>query len=176
MRRMTGAFLMGALTAGALAVDGGAATAAARTVSRCASAALVPAVVREDGAAGTIYRTIEYRNSGHQACVISGFPTVELVDRRGRVLGGPSGHSGAVGAPVTLRPGGVTEFTLIASNMAGSIEGCTDPGTYRPAVGARVTPPGGGRSRFIPLTQDACVAPGLSTLSVTAVGHVLPGS
>nr|WP_274535310.1 DUF4232 domain-containing protein [Pseudofrankia asymbiotica] len=166
--------------AGAGAAGAGAEVAAAegpadQPVSRCASDDLVPAVTSEGGTAGTNYRTITYTYNGDRTCLISGYPTVAYVDQRGHQLGASSDRSGAPGAAVTLRPGGTTGFTLAAAD-AGALEGCLDKGTYGPAAGVRVTPPGGGGSRFIPLAgADACLNPAIGLLSATAIGNVLGG-
>jgi len=72
-----------------------------------------------EGAAGTIWYTVQLRNASARTCTVKGSPEVRLLDAAGQPLfvSGPPRLDGSV---VTLRPGAAAQFALGVSNVCDS--------------------------------------------------------
>jgi hypothetical protein len=131
----------------------------------CTARALHPAVTQTEGAAGSVYWTITYTNSGRRPCVVSGYPTVAFVDRHGRQIGATASHTGGPAKVVTLAPGGKATVTL-RQIQAGLQTGCDTPKEYKPAAGLRIVAPRGLPSYLSAKGTNACVSRSVQQLSV----------
>ncbi|MBL7488572.1 DUF4232 domain-containing protein [Frankia sp. AgB1.9] len=128
--------------------------------------ALSPSVTETEGAAGSTYWTITYRNVGSRTCFVSGYPGVAFVDGHGRQLGATAARTGGPPKLVTLRPGGKATITLREVH-AGLQVGCDSAKTYRPAAGLRITAPRGGFPRYLSAKgTNACLNPSVQQLTV----------
>lgn len=104
-----------------------------------------------DGAMGRQWTTYAFRNRSTQACAMSGFPTVRLLDTRGRVIASLPGHDAATSPEVRLRPGGSAYFSI------GQLPSPEYPGQPCPAATTLVvTPPHQGQALTIPTTLAPC--------------------
>lgn len=161
MRRFIGTTL---LVAGLIATE--TATASAAPLPTCKSVDLNIAVVREDGAAGTLYREIKFTMRSLGSCVLRGFPGVSYVDGTGAQVGRAARRNGPTGDLITLTYGA----------SVSAVVGFANPGNWDPEVcrpqpvwGIRVYPP----DEFVPLylkftNEVGCAGP-VSALSTTAV-------
>ncbi|MBX6390352.1 MAG: DUF4232 domain-containing protein [Frankia sp.] len=132
----------------------------------CPPARLRPVLLDTEGAAGSVYLTIGYRNIGQRSCWVRGYPTVAFVDRDGRQIGGFATRTDGPAQPVTIAPGRQATF-VVRYVQAGIQQGCDQPGTYRPASGLRISPPGVWHPMVVPLADaQACSWPWVRQLSV----------
>ncbi|ADP83162.1 DUF4232 domain-containing protein [Pseudofrankia inefficax] len=128
--------------------------------------ALSPSVTETEGAAGSTYWTITYRNVGSRTCFVSGYPGVAFVDGHGHQLGATAARTGGPPKLVTLRPGGKATITLREVH-AGLQVGCETAKTYRPAAGLRITAPRGGFPRYLSAKgTNACLNRSVQQLTV----------
>lgn len=115
----------------------------------CRSESLDVSATSGDAGAGSLYYTIELRNTGSRTCELAGFPGVSAVDSRGGdQIGAPAGRSGERSELVTLGKGDSATASLRVVNVGtggGPIEGC-DPET---AAGLLVYPPGLEEAQFV---------------------------
>jgi Protein of unknown function (DUF4232) len=86
---------------------------------RCAAAALRGSNHGSEGAAGTIWYTVQLRNASARTCTVKGSPEVQLLDATGSpvFVSGPARPDGSV---VTLRPGAAAQFALSVSDVCDS--------------------------------------------------------
>jgi hypothetical protein len=113
---------------------------------RCDAAALRGSVQGSEGAAGTIWTTMQLRNTSGRSCTVKGIPEVRLLDAQGRPATPPSAPDGPAGSPVLLRPGQVARFAYGVPNVCD-----------RTVAGSRlrVTLPAGRGSLVVPLGAEA---------------------
>jgi uncharacterized protein DUF4232 len=115
------------------------------------------------GAAGSVYYKLRVTNLG-AACTVSGFPKLSALDLQGKPVGKPaSKEPGKKATAVKLAPGGSASFQLRV----------VAPGVFSPAdchpakaAGLRVSPPGAGGSKVVPLPFETCAKPTQTVLSV----------
>jgi hypothetical protein len=142
-----------------------------------------------NGAAGSIYYPLDFRNTGSAACTLYGYPGVAFVTRTGAtgvggtgvggtgaggtVLGEPAFRNAAI-APklVTLAPGATAHASLqvqVAQNYPVA--------TCKPVTGhwLQVYPPGSKAAEYVRFTAVTCAGkiPSGSTLGIYVV---LPGA
>ncbi|AGP31179.1 DUF4232 domain-containing protein [Corynebacterium terpenotabidum] len=108
---------------------------------RCTTADLDISVGASDGAAGSVYRALEFRNISDSDCTLSGYPGVSLV----------TGSDGAtqVGEAADREPGegDAPVITLAPEASASADLKITDPGVYgdqctaTPATALKIYPP-----------------------------------
>lgn len=73
---------------------------------RCGDAGLRTSFSRFDGAAGSLYTHIRWRNVSGRTCVVRGFPKVVMAKRHGhKAIGAYARRSGALRHRVKVRPG-----------------------------------------------------------------------
>jgi hypothetical protein len=72
---------------------------------RCHPSALQGSIQGSDGAAGTIWTTIQLRNASSRTCTVKGIPQVRLLGAQGQPVTAPSRPEGPTGSLVVLRPG-----------------------------------------------------------------------
>lgn len=145
-----------------------AATSASASSPKCASSGLVVWLnTQSNGAAGTIYYTLEMTNLSGGTCTLSGYPGVSAVDLSGHQLGRSADRNPAHATKtVTLANGATATATL----------GITDTGVYSPstcgivtAAGLRVYPPNQTGSKVVPYPFPACSHSGPVYLHVQSV-------
>lgn len=119
-----------------------------------------------NGAAGSVFYKLRITNGG-AACTLKGFPQVRALNLKNQPIGKPaSKEAGQKAGTVKLAAGGSASFQLRVVN----------PGNFSPAdchptaaAGLRVSPPGGGGSKAVPLPFETCAKPTQSVLSVGPV-------
>jgi hypothetical protein len=117
-------------------------------IRRCAASALRGSNPSSDGAAGTIYFTIQLRNVSARTCTVKGSPGVRLLDTQGQTLfaAAPARPDGAL---VTLRPGRAARLVFSSPHACDSF-------VWSSRI--RVTLPHGQGSLVVPLGEnlDTC--------------------
>jgi Protein of unknown function (DUF4232) len=113
--------------------------------SRCDAAALRGSVQGSQGAAGTIWTTMQLRNTSGRTCTVKGIPEVRLLDAQGDPATPPSAPDGPGGSLVRLRPGQAAQFAYGVPNVCD-----------RTAAGSRlrVALPAGRGSLVVPLGAE----------------------
>lgn len=178
MRILRPTMLLSALAAGCLALAIAAGPAGAGTGMAGASAAPCPISKLVvwlpngigSGAAGSVFYKLRITNGGSAACTLTGFPGVRAIDLEGRPIGKPAAReAGRKAVAVNLAAGASASFQLRL----------VEPGNFSPAdchetaaAGLRVSPPGAGGARAVPLPFQTCAKP---TEPVLTVGPVKKG-
>jgi Domain of unknown function (DUF4232) len=83
---------------------------------RCDASALAGSVKGTEGAAGTIWWTIQLRNASARTCTVKGIPEVRLLGAQGQPVTAPSQPGGPGGSLVVLRPGQAARFAFGGPN------------------------------------------------------------
>lgn len=112
----------------------------------CSASALQGSVQGTDGAAGTIWFTIQLRNTSTGTCTVKGVPEVRLLGAQGQPVTAPSVPDRRQGGSlVVLRPGQAAHFVFTEPNA------CDDA-----VVGSRlrVTLPSGRGAVVVPLGAE----------------------
>jgi hypothetical protein len=112
--------------------------------SACTSDQLAASFVMGEGAAGTLFDTLELTNAGSFACTLDGFVSIQMLDAGGNPLptngvpggGQLGGHPGP--SAFVLAPGAASQFVIAWSDVP--VGGET---TCPVAATVQVTPPGG---------------------------------
>ena len=142
-----------AALAGIGTVVPGTASAAARigaATTRCGTSGLVVWLdTRENGAAGSLFYTLEFTNLSGRSCSLLGYPGLSAVDLGGRQLGSPAGRDAQLVPRMVL---------LSRARPPARSSGSPRPGTSLPppatsrrrpaSVSTRRTKPARGSSRF----------------------------
>ncbi|HEY2958638.1 MAG TPA: DUF4232 domain-containing protein [Actinomycetota bacterium] len=91
-------------------------------IRRCSASALRGSGRYADGAAGTLWYTVQLRNVSARTCTVKGSPEVRLLDVQGLPLfvSGPARPDGSL---VSLRPGAAAQFALGVSDVCDSTVG-----------------------------------------------------
>jgi hypothetical protein len=84
---------------------------------RCDASALAGSVQGSEGAAGTIYSTIQLRNASARTCTVQGIPQVRLLGAQGQPVTAPSAPGGPGGSLVVLRPGEPARFVIAVPDV-----------------------------------------------------------
>jgi hypothetical protein len=134
----------------------------------CPTAGLVVWLdTRGDGAAGSIYYSLELTNLWGRPCTLAGYPGVSAVDLRRRQLGSAASRNPARPPHVvTLAPGAsATSVLQVAQALNFPRSAC------RPteAAGLRVYPPNQRTARIVPFPFRACSRVGPVYLTTQAV-------
>jgi Protein of unknown function (DUF4232) len=85
--------------------------------ARCDGAALRGSSLGTEGAAGTIWVTLQLRNVSGRTCTVSSVPDVRLLGAQGQPVTPPSLPAGPGGPLVKLRPGAAARLVFAASNV-----------------------------------------------------------
>lgn len=118
------------------------------TGSSCLSANLTASLSAPEGAAGSSYYTLIFKNTGSESCTLQGFPGVSYVTGDdGRQVGAAAAWDGAKGPEVTLQPGGTATAQLQEVNVQNFPADICKPVSTR---GLRVYPPGETAALFVP--------------------------
>jgi len=132
----------------------------------CASGSLAASLdTTGGGAAGSVYGTLNLKNTGGTACTVTGFAKVELVPGTAApAIGAPAEQDGTVPAStVTLAPGQAAGAQLRYS-QAGVHPDCVHVAAHQ----YRVYPPGSSDPLFVPVTVDGCSNAAVKLLTVQA--------
>lgn len=106
--------------------------------SRCHTSELTVTAGRGDGAAGSVYHPLIFKNSGDRTCTVAGFPGVSMVgENNGTQVGAPADRDAGTADPVTLGPGQSATATLRVVNVQNYGDQCSEA----PADGLRIFPP-----------------------------------
>jgi hypothetical protein len=118
-----------------------------------------------EGAAGSVYTTLVFTNTGSSTCTLYGYPGVSLLDSGGQI--GAAATRSPTHAPtvVTLKPGGKANVTL---QVAQALNYPSSKCTTRQATDLRVYPPGQKQSIDVPFKATGCAQSSVKLLSVTA--------
>jgi hypothetical protein len=135
----------------------------------CASTDLVLSFGPSNSALGYRYQALDFTNTSHRTCVLSGFPGVSYAVDNGRQIGALAARDGTAGEPVTLKHGQVAS-SILAIADAGMFP--TDLCQPTAVDGLRVYPPNSTAALYIANPGIACgtnpPSPQLRVRAVTA--------
>lgn len=141
--------------------------AAAGGTPECRTSDLSASVKGSQGAAGTIYYTIDFTDNNGRACTLYGYPGVSLADSSDTQIGAAARRS-TTHSPsrVTLAPGGKANFALGVAEA-----GNYPSGTCKPKTSAylKIYPPNQTQSMQIPFKATGCANSSVKLLSVTVL-------
>jgi hypothetical protein len=143
--------------------------AGAAATKPCRASGLVIWAGEEPGGAtaGSVYYRIEFTNLTTATCTVSGYPTVNAVDLKGRRIGAPATHEpGKKAHRVTLAPGQSATATV---RIVDALNFPANKCKATTAAGLRVSVPGGSGNKVAPLVFETCVKSATKTLSVSVV-------
>jgi hypothetical protein len=123
---------------------------ASTLLPRCDGPNLAVTVGAADGAAGTVYRTIVFRNGSGIACTLQGFPGVAAADAAGKAVVDAARDTSRPPRRVVLGPGASAHAVLAARNLPAGSAACE---TYGQLL---VTPPDSRRTTTIPVAVTPC--------------------
>jgi hypothetical protein len=137
---------------------------------RCAASALRGSVQGTEGAAGTIWTTIQLRNTSARTCTVKGIPEVRLLGANGQPVTAPSlPDRRRAGSLVVLRPGQAAHFVFTEPNACDT----TVAGSR-----LRVTLPSGQGSVVVPLGAETrfgtCASVGVQALQAQTTSTTSP--
>lgn len=158
LRRLSGrgpaavltAALLG-LTAAGAAWSATPATARASTAVRtCGVSDLYLSMGRKEGAAGSLYWSIRFTNTGTTSCALRGYPGVSVLDTAHHQTGPAATRSGRSYGTVTLAPARTASAVVRTTN--GPVGGpCLHTGSY-----LRVYPPASRTATLVPAAWTIC--------------------
>lgn len=135
----------------------------------CTSGNLEVTLGQEEGAAGTVYRPLQFTNVGDVPCVLQGFPEVAYVaGDDGHQVGKSAEHNGEEGPALTLQPGEVAHSNVGFTQVLNYDESMCGPTEVR---GLRVYPPKESASKYVEAPGLGCSRTDItgSHLSVTSI-------
>jgi len=153
-----------ATSTGTSAATGGGGSAG---TSRCHTGALALSLGAGEGAAGTAYVPLVFKNVSGRTCTLFGFPGVSWVaGDDGHQVNVPFARTGAAKSTVTLAAGAVAHATLATHDV-----GFYDVAQCKPVSvrGLRVYPPDETKSIFVALATKACSASGVNKGTVSPI-------
>lgn len=134
----------------------------------CATSGLQVKIGGSEGAAGSVYVTIDFTNSGGAACTLDGYPGVSLTG------GSPVAQIGAAAdrdrtktpMPVPLAPGATATAVVQVVQAGNYAPSACDP---QPASALLVYPPDQTVPVSLPYTATGCASTGVVILRVSPV-------
>lgn len=139
------------------------------TTGICQTDALALAVAGTEGAAGSVYYTLEFTNTGDSACTMTGYPGVSLVAGDGEQIGSAAERSPQQGEGTTVRlaPGDTTRVDLQVAQAGNYDDAECEPSE---ASGFRVYPPDELDAMYLPYDGlTGCQNEDVTLLEVTVV-------
>lgn len=135
--------------------------------SACATSDLNVSIGGTQGAAGSVYTTIDFTNTGSGACTLYGYPGVSLVDS----------SAGQLGAAATRNPShSPTRVTLAPGAKANAVVQVAAAGNYpaseckpTPASSLRIYPPDQTQPLKVSYKTTGCSKSTVKLLSVSVV-------
>jgi len=163
----------GAAPATSTGTGGGARPTKQASTSRCRTGDLKLSLGEGDGAAGTAYAPLIFKNVSGRTCTLYGFPGVSWVaGNDGHQVNTGFDRTDAAKSTITLAAGAVAHATLATHDV-----GFFDAAQCKPVSvrGLRVYPPDETKSIFVPLATKACSVNGVNkgTVSPVAKGATL---
>ncbi|MFI5897475.1 DUF4232 domain-containing protein [Actinoplanes sp. NPDC051513] len=135
---------------------------------RCHTADLKVSIGQGEGAAGTLYTALVFKNATKHACTLFGYPGVSWVaGNDGHQVNVPfTRNSVDTKSTVTLKPGAVAHATLATHDV-----GFFDAAKCKPVDvrGFRVYPSNETRAVFVALPTQVCSVNGIDAGSVTTI-------
>jgi hypothetical protein len=119
-------------------------------------------VLDAQGAAGSSYRTLVFRNGGEQPCFLRGYPGVSAADAAGKAAVDAT-RDGSRAVRVVLEPGRAAHAQLAMRNIPSDAKPCP---TYPTLL---VTPPDSRRTQTV--TVDVSMCAGDMRVSVVQPGE-----
>ena len=145
-----------------------AAAAAASAPAACATSDLVAWInTNGNGAAGSIYYTLEFTNLSGRACTMLGYPGVSAISLGGGEVGSVAGRSSGFTPALVTIARGATVTALLQITEAANFPNASCHRTT--AAGLRVYPPNQRASSVIPFPFAACSSSGPTILHVEPV-------
>jgi hypothetical protein len=117
---------------------------------------LSASLTNTQGAAGTAYSHLEFRNVSRIPCTLRGYPGVSFVDAAGHQIGAPVPRNPAPNPPVTVSPGGSVGAVF---GLHDAYVGTTPNCQSTTAVGLRVYPPDQTTALLVPGQFTVCSNP-----------------
>lgn len=138
--------------------------------TECTTAALKVSVGSSQGAAGTIYYSIDFANVSGADCVVQGYPGVSLVSQ-GSNAGSQIGADGKRASttavrPVTLAPGQIGHATLAIAQAGAFPQSSCRPVT---AHWLKVFPPDQTVAAYVPFSTQTCASTSQPTMRISAI-------
>jgi hypothetical protein len=138
--------------------------------TECTTAALKVSVGSSQGAAGTIYYSIDFTNVSGSGCVVQGYPGVSLVSHgsnAGSQIGADGKRTSATAVRlVTLAPGQIGHATLaIAQAGAFSQSSCRPVSAHW----LKVFPPDQTVAAYVPFSTQTCASTSRPTMRISAI-------
>lgn len=121
------------------------------------------------GTLGSIYYPLEFSNTGHHACTLTGYPGVSAFGGNGSQVGPAAGRNTEHHGTVTLAPG-ATAHALLRVEDWGAL--CSKEVV---AEGLKVYPPGETSSEPVPFSFGACAHRGVLIVAPVRAGVGIPG-
>jgi serine/threonine protein kinase len=141
--------------------------AAAKSTSACTTTDLSASVGASEGAAGTVYDTIDFTNTGSSPCTLYGYPGVSLTNSSAAQIGAAATRNTAQ-APslVTLASGGEANFVLGVADAENYPSGTCQP---QASADLKIYPPNQNQAMKISFNTTGCANSSVKPLSVTVV-------
>jgi hypothetical protein len=132
----------------------------------CQTGGLVIWLSNGNGAAGSVFYTMDFTNLSGHTCTLRGYPGVSAVNLRGNKIGRAASRNNTKKVKTVTLANNATVITTLrvveAGNFSPSVCGPTT------AAGLRVYPPNQTASKLVPLPFGVC-STGPSNLSIQAV-------
>ncbi len=157
---------VGVLCSSLAAAPAGAAGRSRTAAATCRAGGLVTWLdTQPNGAAGTIYYTLNFTNLSGAPCTLRGYPAVSAIGLRGGSLGSAGSRNPTRRVRTVMLRNGATAHADLGIVEAGSYAGCR----IVTAAGIRVWAPGQARAQRVPFPFQACSNRGPVVLRVSAV-------
>lgn len=135
------------------------------STSSCATSALKVTLGGTQGAAGSIYVTLDFKNVSGSACTLYGFPGVSLVNGSAQVSPGADRSTAATKKLVTLTPGETGNATLQVAQAANYPASTCDP---KKTTELKIYPPNQTAAVYVSYVTTAC-AKSVHQLTIGAI-------
>jgi len=121
-----------------------------------------------NGAAGSVYETIDLTNVGSASCTLYGYPGVSLVDSSSAQIGAAATRNSSLHAPsvVTLAPGAKANFVVQIAEAGNYPSSTCKP---KQAADLKIFPPNQTQALALPTTSTGCSNSSVKLLFVGAI-------
>jgi hypothetical protein len=162
---------LGLSVAGATGAFAASAHARAASAPACTASQLVVWLnTNGNGAAGSVFYTLEFTNLSGHPCTLSGYPGVSAVNLAGHRIGAPAKRdSGTTPHTVTLASGANARAAGATLRIVQSLNFPRSSCGPVTAAGLRVYPPNQRASKIVPFPFGACSHAADGVLSIRAV-------
>jgi uncharacterized protein DUF4232 len=165
----------GAATAGAPSSGAGTATAgapssgagtAASSAPECTTANLHASVAGGNGAAGSVYTTVDFTNTGSHTCTLYGYPGTSLANSGGPIGAPATRDRTQTPTTVTLAPGAKANAVVRVINAQNYPSGTCSPDS---ASFLLIYPPNQTQALDVPYKSTGCKNSAVKVLSISPV-------